>query len=76
MRPLDLAIPFLWGVVTPFAQPLTPSIESLIAALGETAAAILPGFRRRDPADRDAIAAAVYGAELADPRRATAEAGA
>ena len=75
VRPLDLAIPFLWAVVTPLAQPLSPAVERLIAALGETATAILPGFRRRDPADRDAIAAAVYGAEPADPRRAPAEAG-
>lgn len=76
VRPLDLAIPFLWGVVTPLAQPLAPSVEGFITALGETAAAILPGFRRRDPADRDAIAAAVYGIEPPDPHHAVSEAGA
>jgi DNA-binding transcriptional LysR family regulator len=63
VRPLDVAIPFLWGVVTPLGQPLAPLVAALIAALREAAAALLPGFRLRDLADRTAIAAAVYGPE-------------
>jgi DNA-binding transcriptional LysR family regulator len=61
VRPLDVAIPFLWGVVTRLGQPLAPLVEALIGALRERAGALLPGFRQHDLADRDAIAAAVYG---------------
>lgn len=63
VRPLDALIPFLWGVIAPFAVPLSATAQALVAALRETAVAMLPGFRLNDPADRDAIAAAVYGAE-------------
>lgn len=66
VRPLDISIPFLWSVVTPFGQPLAPAVEALIGALRDTAAALLPGFRLRDPADREAIGAAVYGATERD----------
>lgn len=69
VRPLDAVIPFLWGVVTPQAVPLSPTARALVSALRETAADMLPGFRLRDPADREAIAAAVYGADPEEPRR-------
>lgn len=65
VRPLDVAIPFLWGVVTPLGQPLAPLVANLINALRDVAAALLPGFRLRDLTDRTAIAAAVYGPENA-----------
>jgi DNA-binding transcriptional LysR family regulator len=52
VRPLDVAIPFLWGVVTPAGQPLAPGVAALITLVQEVAAAILPGFRLRDRADR------------------------
>lgn len=61
VRPLDVAIPFLWGVVTPLGQPLAPLVATLIDTLRDAAAALLPGFRLRDLADRSAIATAVYG---------------
>lgn len=63
IRPLDAVIPFLWGVIAPLAVPLSSTAQALVAALRDTAVAMLPGFRLHDPADRDAIAAAVYGAE-------------
>ncbi len=65
VRPLDVAIPFLWGVVTPLGQPLAPLVASLIGALRNAAAMLLPGFHLCDLADRTAIAAAVYGPENA-----------
>jgi DNA-binding transcriptional LysR family regulator len=52
VRPLDVAIPFLWGVVTPAGQPMAPGVAALITLVQEVAAAILPGFRLRDRADR------------------------
>lgn len=61
VRQLDVSIPFLWGVVTPFGQPLDGTVTALVETLRDAAAAILPGFRLHDLADRDAIAAAVYG---------------
>jgi DNA-binding transcriptional LysR family regulator len=67
IRPADIRVPFLWGVVTPLGQVPSPTIAALIAALRETAACMLPGFRLLDPADRDAIAAALYGAEPEAP---------
>jgi DNA-binding transcriptional LysR family regulator len=63
VRPLDVTIPFLWGVVTPFGRPLDGTVAALIDALRHTAAALLPGFRLRDLNDREAIAAAVYGGQ-------------
>lgn len=66
IRPLDAIIPFLWGVIAPLAVPLSSTAQALVGALCDTAVAILPGFRLHDPADRDAIAAAVYGS---DPER-------
>lgn len=65
VRPLDAAIPFLWGVVTPAGQPLAPVVEALIEALRDAAAALLPGFHLRGRDERAAIAAAVYGEGVA-----------
>lgn len=50
IRPLDVEIPFLWGVVMPAGRPVSPPVERLVEALAEAAAALMPGFRR-GPAD-------------------------
>jgi len=60
IRPIDIPIPYFWQVVTPSARPLTPTAEALIACAAEVAAEMLPGFVKRDAADRAAINAAVY----------------
>jgi DNA-binding transcriptional LysR family regulator len=60
IRPLDTAIPFLWGVMTPTARPLSALIEAFIGALESVAVECLPGFRRRDPGERS-LTEAVYG---------------
>jgi DNA-binding transcriptional LysR family regulator len=52
VRPLDVAIPFLWAVVTPAGQSLAPGVATLIPLVQTEAAARLPGFHMRDPADR------------------------
>ncbi len=51
VRPLDVTIPFQWGVVTPTGQPIAPSVATLITLVQTVAAALLPGFRLRDRAD-------------------------
>ena len=56
VRPLDVEIPFLWGVVTPARQPCSALVTALIDAVYESAVALLPGFRLCDPAQRAALA--------------------
>jgi DNA-binding transcriptional LysR family regulator len=63
VRPLDVAIPFLFGAIVPAARPLTPTLEALSLALQDMAAALLPDFRLHDAAGREALAAAIYGAD-------------
>lgn len=62
VRALDVSIPFMWGVVTPFGRPLDGAVAALIEAAREVAG-LLPGLRLRDPDDREAIAAVVYGGD-------------
>lgn len=61
LRPLDVAIPFLFGAISPVARPLTPSIAALNEALLTSAARLIPGFVRRDAASTDRLADTVYG---------------
>jgi DNA-binding transcriptional LysR family regulator len=61
IRPLDVPIRFFWGVVTPVARPVPPTIEALIGTLQGIAAELLQGFRLHDPADRESLMEAVYG---------------
>lgn len=56
VRPLDVEIPFLWGVVTPVRQPCSTLVTALIDAVRECAVEMLPGFRLCDPAQRAALA--------------------
>jgi DNA-binding transcriptional LysR family regulator len=58
VRPLDVEIPFLWGVVTPARQPCPPLVADLIDAVHDCAAELLPGFRLCDPAERAALSEA------------------
>jgi DNA-binding transcriptional LysR family regulator len=52
VRPLDLDIPFFWGVITPTRQPGSTIVTALIEAVRDTATELLPGFRLCDPAER------------------------
>jgi DNA-binding transcriptional LysR family regulator len=58
VRPLDVEIPFLWGVVTPARQPCSAMVASVIDAVYESAVELLPGFRLCDPTERAALAEA------------------
>jgi len=54
-RALDTDIPFLFGVVTRQAAPAQPSMDALMAALADAAAALLPGFMLHDAAAHGAL---------------------
>lgn len=54
-RALDTDIPFLFGVVTRQAAPSQPSVDALMAALAEAAAALLPGFVLHDAASHGTL---------------------
>lgn len=61
LRPLDIRIPFLFGVITPEFRP--PSAATLAAAdaLMHAAAEILPDFVLHDAGQHSAILQALYG---------------
>ena len=54
VRPLDTAIPFFFGVVTPHSRPPGDAVIALADAL-LAAARALPGFVRHDAADHAAL---------------------
>lgn len=61
LRPLDVAIPFLFGAISPVARPLPPGVAALSEALLNSAARLIPGFRLHDPARSDLLSDLVYG---------------
>ncbi|WP_241118764.1 LysR family transcriptional regulator, partial [Achromobacter xylosoxidans] len=48
IRPIDLDIPFFFGVITSQSQPLTPACQAMADALAQAAAQLLPGFVLHD----------------------------
>ena len=48
-RPLDVEIPFLWGVVTPARQPCSTLVTAVIQVVHDCAVDLLPGFRLCEP---------------------------
>jgi DNA-binding transcriptional LysR family regulator len=60
-RPLDIRIPFLFGVITPEFRP--PNAVTLAAAdaLAHAAAEVLPDFAWHDPSEHGAVLQALYG---------------
>lgn len=61
IRPLDIDIPFLWGVVTALARPLTPTVKALTEALDAAAADFVPRLRRHGAGLNELVADTVYG---------------
>jgi DNA-binding transcriptional LysR family regulator len=61
IRPLDVPISFLWGVVTPYGKPLTPLVEGLVGTLEALARETLPGFVKHPAAARDRLMADIFG---------------
>jgi DNA-binding transcriptional LysR family regulator len=61
IRPIDLDIPFFFGVITPQSQPLTPACQAMADALADAAAALLPGFVLHDACEHSALLQSIYG---------------
>lgn len=61
IRPIDLDIPFFFGVITPQSQPLTPACQAMVGALADAAAALLPGFVLHDACEHAALLQSIYG---------------
>lgn len=53
-RPLDVAIPFYWGVVTAVGRQLSPTLQHLSREIEEVSRECVAGLRMLDPTDRDA----------------------
>ncbi|WP_019937794.1 LysR family transcriptional regulator [Bordetella sp. FB-8] len=60
IRPLDVDIPFYFGVISPQAKPLTTLADDLAQALAQAAAALLPGFVRHEASQHGALLQSVY----------------
>lgn len=61
VRPLDVEIPFYFGVITPQARPASAAVLALAEALAQAAASLLPDFVRRGPDEHGALLQALYG---------------
>lgn len=60
MRALDHTIPFLFGIISPAALPLTPTVAAVIEAARAVSLA-LPGCQLRDSIGAERLADTVYG---------------
>ncbi|QKQ47050.1 MULTISPECIES: LysR family transcriptional regulator [Achromobacter] len=61
IRPIDLNIPFFFGVITPQSQTLTPACQAMADALAQAAADLLPGFVLHDACEHSALLQSIYG---------------
>ncbi|CAB3664772.1 hypothetical protein LMG1866_00748 [Achromobacter ruhlandii] len=61
IRPIDLDIPFFFGVITSQLQPLTPACQAMADALAQAAAQLLPGFVLHDACQHGALLQSIYG---------------
>jgi DNA-binding transcriptional LysR family regulator len=68
IRPLDVDIPFLWGIFSAASRPLSDSSHHLIKLISQIAAASMPGFVAHDPGRLELVADATFGAS-GDPTR-------
>ncbi len=68
VRPVDVEIPFYFGVITPQARPVSAAALALVDALALAAASLLPGFVLHGPEQHGALLQALYGdAPTQDP---------
>ncbi|GAB1845689.1 LysR family transcriptional regulator [Achromobacter xylosoxidans] len=63
IRPIDLDIPFFFGVITSQSRPLTPACQAMADALAQAAAQLLPGFVLHDACQHGALLQSIYGDE-------------
>lgn len=57
VRPLDVSIPFLYGVVTLSGRPRTSEMDAMIDALADVSRALLPGAVRHAASQHGALVA-------------------
>ncbi|MGE8690809.1 MAG: LysR family transcriptional regulator [Achromobacter sp.] len=69
IRPINLDIPFFFGVITSQSQPLTPACQAMADALAQAAAQLLPGFVLHEACQHGALLQSIYGDDtpLTDP---------
>lgn len=65
IRPIDLDIPFFFGVITSQSQPLTPACQAMADALAQAAGQLLPGFVLHDACQHGALLQSIYGDDTA-----------
>ncbi|WP_042885273.1 LysR family transcriptional regulator [Cupriavidus necator] len=75
VRPIDVDIPFYFGVITPQARPASTAVLGLVQAVADAAAALLPDLLRREPAEHGALLQSLYGDASADAETLSQDAG-
>lgn len=63
VRPLDVHIPFYFGVIGPQSQPERPALSALSQALHDVAQELLPGFVRHDADSHADLLRTLYASE-------------
>lgn len=61
IRPLDVDIPFLWGIFSAGSRPLPESARELIQLIIRISSARMPGFVAHDPGHIERVADATFG---------------
>ncbi|AMP37316.1 MULTISPECIES: LysR family transcriptional regulator [Ralstonia solanacearum species complex] len=72
VRPIDVPIPFFFGVITPEARRPSPAVTSLIDALSRAAQRLLPDCKLHDPARHASMLQVLYGEPLNETEGASA----
>ncbi|ESS48065.1 transcription regulator protein [Ralstonia solanacearum SD54] len=72
VRPIDVSIPFFFGVITPEARRPSPAVTALIDALSRAAQRLLPDCKLHDPARHASMLQVLYGEPLNETEGASA----
>lgn len=70
-RPLDVNIPFFYGVATPADKPRPPAIDALIAAIDIVSRELLPGAAHHHAVQHDALLSARFAQAMKNSKRST-----
>ena len=62
IRPLDVDIPFLWGVFSAVSRPLPETARTFIQLFAETTRSAIPGLIQHDPGRSELVRDAIFGA--------------
>ena len=69
VRPVDVSIPFYYGVVTASGKAVTPAIDALITAIDLVSRELLPGAMRHQAAQHDALLSSPAQRDAANSKR-------